>query len=175
MENVIHLIFLEEFLVRSRRSRVKVDVLRRCSLPKILTVPPATGNMKFPLLCCVNTSFALRLLARSSDASISSNSSMSADHNVSFPDFHRAQCITEKYTWQDFRAELMQSRQVFGKKKCDIRPLHQKELLVLCMVRRIAVHKVFSHQTRDLCNSTAEVPSLILRTALSAIPFVSER
>ena len=94
-----------------------MDVLRRCSLPKILTVPPATGNMKFPLLCCVNTSFALRLLARSSDASISSNSSMSADHNVSFPDFHRAQCITEKYTWQDFRAELMQSRQVFGRNR----------------------------------------------------------
>ena len=34
---------------RSRQSRVKVDVLRRCSLPKTLTVPSATGNLKFPL------------------------------------------------------------------------------------------------------------------------------
>ena len=63
---------------RSGRSRVKVDVLRRCSTPKILTVPSATGNVKFPLLCGVNTSFALRLLAWSSDVSISSNYSMSA-------------------------------------------------------------------------------------------------
>ena len=29
---------------RSGRSRSKVDVLRRCSFPKILTVPSATGN-----------------------------------------------------------------------------------------------------------------------------------
>ena len=28
--------------------RVKVNVLRRCSPPKILTVPSATGHMKFP-------------------------------------------------------------------------------------------------------------------------------
>ena len=31
---------------RSGHSRVKVDVLGHCSLPKILTVPSATGNMK---------------------------------------------------------------------------------------------------------------------------------
>ena len=64
------------------RFRVTVDVLRRCSLPKIWTVPSATGHMKFPLLCSVNTSFALSHRAWTSDASISSNSSMSA----SFPD-----------------------------------------------------------------------------------------
>ena len=63
---------------RSGWFRVKVVVLRRCSPPKILTVPSATGKMKFPLLCGVNTSFALGLRAWSSDASISSNSSISA-------------------------------------------------------------------------------------------------
>ena len=63
---------------RSGRSRVKVDVLRRCSHPKILTVPSATGNMKFPLLRGVNTYFALSLRAWSSDASTCSNSSVSA-------------------------------------------------------------------------------------------------
>ena len=31
----------------SGRSQVKVDALRRCSLPKIVTVPSATGKMKF--------------------------------------------------------------------------------------------------------------------------------
>ena len=45
--------------LRSGRSQVKVDVLRRCSLPKILTAPSATESVQFPLLCGVNTSFAL--------------------------------------------------------------------------------------------------------------------
>ena len=63
---------------RSGRSLVKVGVLRRCELPKILTVPSATGNMKLSLLIGVDTSFALCLRAWSSDASICSNSSMSA-------------------------------------------------------------------------------------------------
>ena len=53
---------------------------------------------------------------------------------------------------------------------------------------RTAFHVVSSHQTRDLecfadssnipwnpaCNNTADVPSFTLRTALSAIPFVSD-
>ena len=58
---------------RSGRSRVKVYVLRRCSLPKIFTA----GNMSFSPLIGVNTSFVLSLRAWSSDASFSSNSSMS--------------------------------------------------------------------------------------------------
>ena len=45
----------------SGRSRFKVDVLRRCSPPQTLTVPSATGNMKFPHHCGVSTSFALSL------------------------------------------------------------------------------------------------------------------
>ena len=63
---------------RSGSSRVKADVLRRCSHPQICTVPSPNGKMKLPLLSGANTSFALSLLAWSSDASISSNSSMSA-------------------------------------------------------------------------------------------------
>ena len=59
-------------------SRIRVDVLGRCSLPKIIIVPSATVNMKFPPLCSVITSFALSLRVWSSDASISCNSSMSA-------------------------------------------------------------------------------------------------
>ena len=60
------------------------------------------------------------------------------------------------------------------------------------MVLQIAFHTVFSHQAGGLvcfedssnipdlssksdCNSSAEVPSFILRTALSAMPFVSDR
>ena len=63
---------------RSGRSQVKVGVLRCRSHPKILTVPSATGKMKFPLLCGVNTSFASNLLALISDVSKISSSSMSA-------------------------------------------------------------------------------------------------
>ena len=89
LENVIQLTFLQEFpflLLVPGRSRIKVDVLRRRSLPKMLTVPSATENMKLPLLCGVNTSFALSLRAWSSDASISSNFFNVCDHNDSFPD-----------------------------------------------------------------------------------------
>ena len=73
----------------SGQSWVKVDVLRRCSHPKIWTVPSASVNMKFLLLCGVNASFALSLRAWSSDASISSKCFNVCDHNVSFPDSHR--------------------------------------------------------------------------------------
>ena len=63
--------------------------------PKIFTVPSATGNMKFPLLCGVYTSFALSLRAWSSDASISSNSSMSATIMSAFQIPPRVWCTTE--------------------------------------------------------------------------------
>ena len=92
---------------RSGRSWVKVDVLRRCPHPKILTVPSATGFLKFPLLCGVNTSFALSLLAWSSDSVRLLQFFNVRDHYVSFTDFSFVKCITEKYTWQDFCAELM--------------------------------------------------------------------
>ena len=47
-------------------------------LQKVLTVPSATGKIKLSPFIGVNTSSALSLLAWSSDASICSNSSMSA-------------------------------------------------------------------------------------------------
>ena len=43
----------------------KVDGFRRRFSPEILTVPSATGNVKFPFLCGVNTSFALSLSVQS--------------------------------------------------------------------------------------------------------------
>ena len=55
-----------------------MDVPRRCPLPKILTVPSATGGINLSPFIGVNSSFALSLLAWISDASVSSNSSMSA-------------------------------------------------------------------------------------------------
>ena len=60
---------------RSGRHLVKVCVLRRHSLPKICTVPSATGNIKLSPFIDINTSFVLSLLAWSSYATISSNSS----------------------------------------------------------------------------------------------------
>ena len=79
----IRLILLEDYLgstSRSGRSRVKVDVLRTCSPPESFNFPSAIGNINFSPLMGFNTSFALSLLAWSSDASIC------CDHNVSFPD-----------------------------------------------------------------------------------------
>ena len=62
----------------SGRSLIKVCVLRTWSPSGSFTVPSATGNMNFSPFSGVSTSFALSFLAWSSDASISSNSSMSA-------------------------------------------------------------------------------------------------
>ena len=53
----------------SERSRIKVNFLRRCSHPKILTVPSATEKIKLSPSLGVNTSFTLSLLAWSSDPS----------------------------------------------------------------------------------------------------------
>ena len=71
-----------------------MDVLRRRSLPKICTVPSANGKMKFPLLSGVNTSFALSLLAWSSDASHLLHFFNVCDRGFSFPDSSRVQCET---------------------------------------------------------------------------------
>ena len=84
-------------------------------LPKIFLFHLRLGNMKFPLLCSVNTSFALSLLAWSSDAPSPQFFNV-CFHNVSFPD-SPSLCITEKYTWQDFSSKLMQSRLVFRRNR----------------------------------------------------------
>ena len=81
LEKRVRLIFLEEFLVLvlvPDDPGIRWMFSDAVLTPMILIVPSSTGNMKFPLLCGVHTSFALSVLAWSSDASISSNSSMSA-------------------------------------------------------------------------------------------------
>ena len=103
----VRLILLEE-LHSSRRSgrfRIKVDGLRRRSLPEILTVPSATGNTIFSFVTGVNTSPALSLLAWISNASICSNPSISATRMSSFQNS------------PDCNAYPMQSRQVFSRKR----------------------------------------------------------
>ena len=54
------------------------DVLRSWSPPESLTVPSSIGKINFSPFIGVNTSFAVSLSARISDASICSNSSLSA-------------------------------------------------------------------------------------------------
>ena len=75
------LVLLEDFIVLLLdlgRSQIKEDVLRTWCPPESFTVPSAIGNMKFSPFMGVNTSFALSLFAWIPDASISSNSLMSA-------------------------------------------------------------------------------------------------
>ena len=91
--------------------------LRSWPSPEISTVPSATGNMKFPLLIGVITSFAVNLFPWISDASISSNSSISATDVSPFQIPPRVERISKEYTWQDFRTKLMQSRKVFCRNK----------------------------------------------------------
>ena len=74
---------------------------------KLLTVPSATGNMNFSPFIGVNTSFALSLRAWSSDASISSNSSMSATGMSPFQILSGVLCTSKEFMWQDFWTKLM--------------------------------------------------------------------
>ena len=175
---------------RSGRSRVKVDVLRRCSHPKILTVPSATGNVKFPLHG-VNTSFALSLLAWTPDASICSNSSMSA--TVMSPFQMLPAYKTEECSWQDFEPNWCRLDWSFGELGWYLTiapngitgPLNgipnSLSYGVFPSERRSWVFRQshsmesFHHSLpRPDCNSTGDVPSFTLRTALSAIPFVCD-
>ena len=62
LEKRVRLTFLEEYLVlllRSGRSQVNVDVLRRCSPRKICTVPSANGGVQMrpsaPVLECLRS------------------------------------------------------------------------------------------------------------------------
>ena len=105
------------------------------------------------------------------------------------------QDITDKYTWQDFRTKLMYSRLVFGRNRVTFNHCskryhwsvkgHSETSLIRCLpirqeilnVSQIAVgfHGIrppFFVQT--WLQQTADVPSLILRTALSAIPLVPD-
>ena len=116
--------------------------------------------MKFPLLCGVNTSFALSLRAWRCDASISSNSSMSATRTFPIRFLPRIMHIQGIHL-----ARLLGQNDVVSislwQKQGDIRKLLQTVLLVRERVLRTAFHMVSSHQTRDLENFTdsSKIPS----------------
>ena len=104
---------------RSGLSLVKVDVLRTWSPPDKMTVPSAIGNIKKDHhFGSVHISFALSLQAWISDASTFSNSSTSAT---------KPRCLLSRFSPRtrhdrgifevNFLAELMQSRQVFGRNR----------------------------------------------------------
>ena len=89
----------EVLSLHSGRSWIAVDGLRHRSPPGVLKI--ISFHRRY------NTSFALSLLAWSSDASISSTFFDVFDHNVSIPDSPRIQYITEEKTWQNFWTEMM--------------------------------------------------------------------
>ena len=176
-----------------------VDSRTSWSLPDNFTVPSAIVNMKFsPLFLNVITSFALSHRAWIPDAQVFQLLSV-CNQNISIPDSPRLQCISEKHSWQDFLTQIGGAMTGVSQKSEISQPLLRTESLGLWMVLRIVSHRVFSDLPGDLqhfaesnrqhsiesahhfsskpdCNSTADVPFFfILRTALSAIPFVSDR
>ena len=117
--------------------------------------------------------------------------------SVPIPQCLRPQCLLSRFpqrathsrknTWQDLWTELMQSRQVFSRNRVIFhhRSKRNHRAFVRCFPIRqeilnvsqigIAFHRFCHHYSRPDCNSTADVPSFTLRTALSTIPFVSDR
>ena len=100
----------------------------------------------------------------------------------------------KEFSWQDFRTELMQSRQVFGRNRamfdhcskrdnrsikngipnrlsCGVFP-SDKRSWMFRTGHNLFMESAHHVSSRPDCNGTADVPSLTLRTALSAIPFV---
>ena len=127
-----------------------MDVLRRCSHPKTLTVPSATGNIKFPPLIGVNTSFALSLRAWNSDASISSNSSMSATIMSPFQILTACNACPNYIFLARILGRIDAVQIGLSQKQGDIRLLLQTVLLVRQRAFRTAFQMVSSDQTRDL-------------------------
>ena len=72
------------------------------------------------------------------------------DQDVSFPDSPRVQRISEEYIWQDFWAELTQSRQVFSRKRVIFYHGSKRNNRAIEKVLRTASHEVSSHQTGNL-------------------------
>ena len=107
------------------------------------------------------------------------------------PKFPAPQCLRPKYFLSNFlphtvhiqgKLHVPLSYQIGGVLTGGIPPWSRKESLVLWMVLQKLSHTVFfppaiAHHFSFTpeCDSTAEVPHLILRTAHSAIPFVSDR
>ena len=126
-----------------------------------------------------------------SDASIPSNSSMSPTKVSRFQISPREQGVAEEYSRENFLTKLVESWLVFrGNRvlfnhrtkwnlwsfkrfsKSPVSPVRQE---ILNVSSNIPWNPAHHFSSRPHCNNTAEVPSSILRTALSAIPCVSER
>ena len=82
---------------RSGQSQVRVDVIRRCSLPQIFDCSICDWRKwSFHFLAALTLPLHWAFWACSSDASISSNPSNVCDHTVSFLQSTRVQCLTEE-------------------------------------------------------------------------------
>ena len=177
------------------RSRIKVDVLSSWSLPRTLVRPSASGKIKFPFSSRDITSLP-SLFEWMSDASIVSNSSRSATNMSPFrihpvykvyPSNNPGKTFFPNWWTLDWSfAEIRQhttsepngmigSLNGFPKRlSFGVFPQDKRSW----MFRRQVQHSMESaHQfsSRPDCKNTAEVPSFHLGTALSSIPFVSDR
>ena len=116
--------------------------------------------------------------------------------DVSFPDSPRVQGISKEYLAKTLETELMQSRQVFSSRRMILfyrskrtnraitwnseppfigcLPTRQEILNVSHIADMHSMESAHHFSSRPDCNNTADVPSLILRTALSAITLVSD-
>ena len=154
------------------------------------------GIRIFHLSLASTLPFALSLRAWSSDASISSISSMSATVMSPFQILSRIQDITEECTWQDFWTKLMQSRLVFRRNGVIFDDCSKKYTwsvkgfseppFIRCLPIRQKILQYFADSSSIPWNPpTIHCPDLIATipqmsilslcaTALSAIPFVSD-
>ena len=143
----------------------------------------------FHLFGCFNTSFALSLPAWISDASIFSNSSMSATEMSPVLILPAYKTVEEFSRW-DFLTELVESWQVFGRYwvifhhrtkwnywscKWFAEPPFVRCFPIRHEVLNVSQMAATPFFIQAWLQQYFRVPSSILRTALSAIPFVSER
>ena len=131
----------------------------------------------------VNTSFALSLFPWISDASIFSNSSMSARPECLLSRFSSVQCMTEEFSWQDSWAKIdldisfSMIEVIFD--HCSQRyhlsvdkhseppfvrcfPIRQEILYVSQIAAALHGIRPPFFSSRPDCNSTADVPSLTM-------------
>ena len=138
------------FFSSFRMILIKVDGLRRRFPPGVLTAPSATGNINVSLFIGADTSFALSLLAWTSDASLSSNSSNVCDQHVSFPDSSRRTIHNRGICLARLLDQIDVISTCPSQKQGDIRPLLQTVSLARWRAFRTAVHFSSSHQITDL-------------------------
>ena len=134
---------------RSGRSRIEVDVLRMWSPAESFTVPSAIGKMNCSPLMGVNTSFALSLSALISDASICSNSAMSATNKSPFQILTRAKRIQRRIQVR-LLDRKMQWRQVFGRKRVIFYHRSKRNNRAIKWFPKTSLIWASSHQTWDL-------------------------